>query len=275
MILLISVYEYEGSTTDVIDWLNYKDINFINANGKDFYEFASIKINNDSQDLCVQIEGNKHSLLDVNTVWLRRWFDYDKGLQNINFGLGDDENKNLRKKILIEFKSLTKGLLFILEQQINYWLTYPNTSSPNKLISLLAAKSAGLKIPKTIVTGSKKTLKKQQVSENIITKNIGEAKTLYQAGKGFSTYTSIVEKTFIDKLPEKFTPSKFQENIDKVYEIRSFILENEIYSMAIFSQLDSQTATDFRQYNKIKPNRNVPINYQKALKKSYYFLCKK
>jgi hypothetical protein len=166
-------------------------------------------------------------------------------------------------------------LLFILEQQINYWLTYPNTSSPNKLISLLAAKSAGLKIPKTIVTGSKKTLKKQQVSENIITKNIGEAKTLYQAGKGFSTYTSIVEKTFIDKLPEKFTPSKFQENIDKVYEIRSFILENEIYSMAIFSQLDSQTATDFRQYNKIKPNRNVPINYQKALKKSYYFLCKK
>jgi|GEM_PF-2184302 hypothetical protein len=38
-----------------------------------------------------------------------------------------------------------------------------------------------------------------------------------------------------------------------MYEIRSFVLENKIYSMAIFSQLDSQTATDFRQYNETKP----------------------
>ena len=46
--------------------------------------------------------------------------------------------------------------------------------------------------------------------------------------------------------------------MDKVYELRVFYLAGEFHAMAIFSQNDEQTRVDFRQYNRRRPNRNVP-----------------
>jgi pyruvate carboxylase len=43
-------------------------------------------------------------------------------------------------------------------------------------------------------------------------------------------------------------------------------LKKKFYTMAIFSQLDRQTSTDFRKYNKQKPNRNVPYLLPKNIK---------
>ena len=72
-------------------------------------------------------------------------------------------------------------------------------------------------------------------------------------------YTSIV-----DELPKyiigSFAPSLFQSKIEKKYEIRSFYLKGKFYSMAIFSQNDTQTEIDFRRYNDFVPNRTIPYN---------------
>ena len=46
----------------------------------------------------------------------------------------------------------------LLDQNNPYWLSHPDYISPNKLVSLLTAKSVGLNIPKTVITNSKKTL---------------------------------------------------------------------------------------------------------------------
>lgn len=53
--------------------------------------------------------------------------------------------------------------------------------------------------------------------------------------------------------------------IDKKYEIRTFYLKGKFYSMAIFSQNDSKTVVDFRNYNIEKPNRTVPYNLPKSI----------
>jgi glutathione synthase/RimK-type ligase-like ATP-grasp enzyme len=47
--------------------------------------------------------------------------------------------------------------------------------------------------------------------------------------------------------------------VEKEYELRVFALAGELYAMAIFSQSDPQTRTDFRRYNREKPNRTVPF----------------
>lgn len=49
------------------------------------------------------------------------------------------------------------------------------------------------------------------------------------------------------------------KKIDKLFEVRVFYLAGEFYSMAIFSQEDTQTETDFRNYNLTDPNRTVPF----------------
>lgn len=54
--------------------------------------------------------------------------------------------------------------------------------------------------------------------------------------------------------------SPFSGKIEKEFEVRTFYLNGKCWSMAIFSQNDEQTRVDFRKYNRIKPNKNVPYN---------------
>src|SRR6202007_234 len=76
--------------------------------------------------------------------------------------------------------------------------------------------------------------------------------------------TTALDAAAVDALPERFAPSLFQELIDKEYEVRVFYLAGDAadtathYAMAIFSQSDPQTQTDFRRYNRDRPNRTVP-----------------
>ncbi|WP_228414336.1 hypothetical protein [Chryseobacterium sp. CH21] len=66
----------------------------------------------------------------------------------------------------------------------------------------------------------------------------------------------------------------FQEKIEKDFEIRTFYLNGHCWSMAIFSQNDEQTKTDFRKYNKKKPNRNVPYLLPKHIEDKIELLMK-
>jgi glutathione synthase/RimK-type ligase-like ATP-grasp enzyme len=79
----------------------------------------------------------------------------------------------------------------------------------------------------------------------------------------------------LDALPNNFSLSAFQEEIQKKYEIRVFYFFGKIYSMAIFSQNDSQTKTDFRIYNISKPNRNVPYSLPISVASKVKHLMKK
>jgi len=141
------------------------------------------------------------------------------------------------------------------------WLSSPDSSSPNKLLVLEKAARAGLEIPATIITTRKSDV--AVFSENfkrIITKPIGEADPLVINGKSYGMYTAVLEDSDITALPDRFRASLFQEFLEKEYEIRVFYLAPDCYSMAIFSQDDEQTKTDFRRYNWKRPNRSVPYS---------------
>ncbi len=122
------------------------------------------------------------------------------------------------------------------------------------------AQDCGLVTPDTLITNSKKELRIFATQyPGIVCKNISEVATFFYSKQFFITYTSIVTKESIDKLPERFFLSIFQENIEKEFEIRTFYLDKKLYSMAIFSAGDPQTNVDFRVYNGKKPNRTVPF----------------
>jgi ATP-GRASP peptide maturase of grasp-with-spasm system len=98
-------------------------------------------------------------------------------------------------------------------------------------------------------------LKKHQ---QIITKNLAANLLVLEDNEAYMSYTSTIDGAEIELLNNDIYPSFFQKQIEKEYEVRSYYLDGEIYSMAIFSQNDSQTKVHFRQYNLQKPNRNIP-----------------
>ncbi len=73
---------------------------------------------------------------------------------------------------------------------------------------------------------------------------------------------------------EEIFPTLVQEKIEKLFEIRSFFLKGEFYSMAIFSQTSSQTQLDFRNYDFEKPNRTIPFKIPTKIEKKLARLFK-
>jgi len=87
------------------------------------------------------------------------------------------------------------------------------------------------------------------------------------------SYTRVIDDDDIGE--NDFFPSYIQEYIEKKYELRIFFIETEFWAMAIFSQNDDQTKTDFRNYNHSKPNRNIPYVLPKELEEKLIRLSKK
>ncbi|MEX0596877.1 MAG: grasp-with-spasm system ATP-grasp peptide maturase, partial [Candidatus Paceibacterota bacterium] len=110
---------------------------------------------------------------------------------------------------------------------------------------------------------------KELHSNNLISKAIGNSAMIRDGNQLLVSYTNSIDKEDLKYIGEKFSPSLFQNKIAKKYEVRAFYIEGAIYSMAIFSQRDSQTRIDFRRYNYSNPNRvtcfKLPKNVEDKL----------
>jgi len=124
-------------------------------------------------------------------------------------------------------------------------------SHVNKLLVLEEARKIGLEVPSFYLAENMDDVIIGETITKSITGNV-IIESLHAESDGIM-YTSVIN----EKDNESFLISFFQEKIEKDFEIRSFYLEGRIWSMAIFSQNDAQTKTDFRKYNTEKPNRNI------------------
>jgi predicted ATP-grasp superfamily ATP-dependent carboligase len=148
----------------------------------------------------------------------------------------------------------------------NYMGGFNEEDQHDKLFDLFIAESVGLKIPKTLITNSKKELIDFAEKHKVITKAIRQPIGLDLENISISDQgTLLVDKQSIDELNEHFSLSIFQEYIEKEYEIRALVYGKRIFAMAIFSQMDNSTKTDFRNYNHETPNRCVPFKLPKGI----------
>jgi ATP-GRASP peptide maturase of grasp-with-spasm system len=138
---------------------------------------------------------------------------------------------------------------------------------------LLKARDFGIDIPDTYILSKKEKLLNFLERQPLITKPCHEVNTPFYHHIPFQNYTSSITNTLINNLEPEFFPTLVQESIDKLFEIRSFYLKGNFYSMAIFSQFSAKTQLDFRNYDFKKPNRTVPFKIpfklEKKLKKLF------
>lgn len=266
MILIISHNFIDVPTNRLIDWLLFFKIDFIRMNGSDFSSQSKFKFDL-NRNLIVNSE-YKVDVEDVSCVFYRRWeinIESENHFDSYLLSGYKGEEINLLmsyKKYLDEERNvLYQGFFSLFNKKKWYPSRNLARKNINKLDVLLVAKRAGLIIPKSIVTTIKEELVefKQRVG-SVITKPISEADHFIYKDTGIVTYTTEVKEEDIDSFDAYFHPVLIQEKIEKEFEIRVFFFNSSYFSMAIFSQNDTKTKLDFRNYNREKPNRYIPFN---------------
>jgi ATP-GRASP peptide maturase of grasp-with-spasm system len=219
-------------------------------------------INNENCDFLIGFLDIEIWLSQLTSIWYRRsWIELEKGTYS----------SSLNKDILKEINNQLHSEFFYLSDFIGKYLkaNMLNRRSDvtlNKLDVLKRAASFGLKIPSTVVTSRKSTLKKFLSSNEAISKNFSPGIFVKHEGVFLNGYTTKVTSEMILDLPDKFHPMLFQEYIEKAFELRCFYLNGDFYCSAIMSQVDEKTKIDFRNYNFEKPNRTPPFNLPPVLK---------
>lgn len=253
--ILINYHDSEPTIYPVIDWLNHLGFEYhlINQNSSAF-EFKNVSISNNGicLNLLEEIE-SKHI-----TYWNRRSLPLQYKLD-----INSIDKTYLKDFFTKEFRYINEAINLHFEN--NYCLNKYKDNDTNKINNLFVAQSFKLKIPDTLITNKKKYLEAFASKYiQIITKAIDNTNYLFDVEHqtGLST---LIDKKVLNKLPDVFFPSVFQEYIEKKIELRSFFIGNKFFTMAIFSQNDSSTSIDLRNYNYSKPNRTVPFKLPKAV----------
>ncbi|MFT3794695.1 grasp-with-spasm system ATP-grasp peptide maturase [Flavobacterium sp.] len=243
MTILISSSCMDSTTDHVMDWIYSieKDAKIIRINDDQDYSLSF-----EYNDIAITYGDNQKVFLNqIDSFWYRR------GRIRYHF----DGNTS--------FADLREEETKVLEEYVHYKLAQKRTindyfhSNVNKLIVLEEAQKAGLAIPETYLLENKKDVTKALASSALITKNY-----LAAAGFDFDDCSGVIFTVAVqedDMAHDTFSPSLFQHNIEKKIEIRSFYFRGKIWSMAIFSQDTEETKTDFRIYNKVNPNKNIPF----------------
>lgn len=256
--ILIITEEADLSTSLVIDWLLFFKIKFIRINEND-----ELKVVFNEGNIKIVTNNCSFYISELKGVWYRRGF-LNLKIKSVDKGTIDEFRKN-------EFIKLKEFIYYKLSKipHINKFFN----SDVNKLIVNDIAKSLGILVPFERILNNKIDLERINDIDDYITKSITgslifDYKDFYLVG-----YTSKINKK--DKLPNVFFPSLIQKYIPKKYELRIFFLHGEFYVMAIFSQKDEKTKIDFRNYNKVKPNRNVPFKLPMEVEKKLTELMNK
>jgi ATP-GRASP peptide maturase of grasp-with-spasm system len=253
---VISLYS-ENSTNSVLEYLTWIGGNFQRINEEDTIKSISIVLADDKENIMIDYDTKGViNLSGIENTWYRKG-DYTMILPVKKA----DINNRFVEKFLLDEWDFVKNFLHQNSKSLG---GHTFELANNKLLNLKYAKQAGLCIPTTIVTTKKSGLSDFiKKHAKVITKPIHNAHIGFKhdgnhiVSKG--TQTICIED--LTKLDDTFCPLLAQVYTEKEIELRVFFIEQQLYPMAIFSQLDEQTRLDYRNYNNEKPNRNIPYQF--------------
>lgn len=268
MVLILSD-NWEPSTNQVIDWLNYLNIKWLRINESDRLRITGIEFRgNEVSQLQLLLNDTVEVDLDKFTSY---W--YRRGFLNTNHYLEDlkiIDSQQVAEQIKASLIDDEKNIISFIHQylkshkvNINSYLTAYN----DKTNYLLQASLSALEVPDTLVCDNKEQLTAffNRNEGKIICKSINEGFTAKADGYVYFNHTNLVTRNDIETCSSSFFPTLFQKYIEKLFELRIFYLLGEFYTMAIFSQQNEKTKVDFRNYDQVNPNRNIPYQLPKEI----------
>lgn len=259
-ILILSQSHLEGTTDQVCQWMNHLQIPYLRVNGEDFFQFDHLS----------DLPGNN----GISAVWYRRKinsYPVKYSLKQTDF----NTQYTLKRFLIDEFNGLHSLLFYTIDQQ--KWLNNPLSEDQlNKLHVLDLARKCGISTPFTdVVTTKAAIIHLLHSYPELIVKPVSECIFLEDTDGGqYKMLTKTISSNNLQQVPEKFFPSLVQEKVTKRFEIRTFYLDGDCHSMAIFSQNNRKTKDDFRNYDNQRPNRTVPYQLPADLERKLDLLMK-
>ncbi len=267
MVLILSSL-FDNTTNQVIDWLKF---DFLRRNN----ENSVVKLN-----LLLTSTGYNGELFfsDYMVVTLRElnafWYRRDDFSLYVDSDI-IEENNLIKKNLENEWRKL-KDFVHNCCESKNSLGSHSKEIYHNKLGTLVIAQQIGFQIPDTLITTKISDLTNfVNLHSKCITKTVDNIFKV--KGNNFFQTVGIqpITRSEIDKLDETVFPTLIQKKIEKAFELRIFYMKNQFYPMAIFSQNDEKTKLDYRNYNREKPNRNIPYILPKDIEEKLQKLMDK
>ena len=240
MILLLS-NTLDKSSVLISSWLERLGASFLFLSEVDLYQECSLDIARNV--LCVG--GVDYSLEEFNSVWIRRPFSFHMTelYQHLQGQIDIDLGILLREEVA----TITRYLYTFLSMHSPYFLGNPSWHGTNKLVELKMAQEVGLNTPLMLVTTQKQDVVAlvDRVG-SIISKSLYNSRVIHPWDRSYEMYTHLVTREDLSALPDNFAPSLIQEAVAKEYDIRTFFLDGELFSMAIVPD-PSTEEVDFRR----------------------------
>ncbi|MFT4073812.1 MAG: hypothetical protein QM654_18045 [Dysgonamonadaceae bacterium] len=260
MILVLTSELGDNSHYSIIDWLNNLHANYKIISGE---SILRAEVSFTLKNGCIYCDGINLTE-NVTCVYYRRW------MISPNVKISEDRvlNSTLANNLAGEMHEIKKMLFYNLANAT--WFPDPKSIIVNKLSILEDAKKIGLNVPAYIVTNNKKELLSFYNDNNkIITKAIGNFNVIKTLDENILNpiYTKPVDIKLIKSLPNKFCPSFFQKNIDKILELRIVYFREKIYTIGILSQDNEITHFDSRNKSEEVECRLVTMDISSDLKK--------
>lgn len=268
--ILIITDNNDYSTCEVIDWLDFFKEKYIFITDSDFIE--TVNIDCDGQ-FSLRTKEKVIKEKSIKAVWYRRGF-LNYMHENVNIKI----NKSLNNAINQFLKQEKKNILEYVYWRLSHFrhINSLPLSNVNKLIVLDIAKKVGFRVPNSIVTNNMEhsVLFSRSTKHGSITKAISPGFFIETDKHIIYGYTEKVSENEVGSIRNTNHPNFFQELIPKKIDLRVFVLQDNLYPMAIFSQNSKKTLIDFRKYDNVKPNRTVPIKLPKEIEKKILKLMK-
>ena len=240
--ILIYSKDVDDFVNDVIDCL---DDDFVRISESDLISIKEMEFSNENNSYIIKSDYLENTNLEnIKSIW------FNGGIINSN----GDTYEDKCYEVLNDAYLLQKPTYKIGKRVANF--------ETNRLDIMLEAKNQGLKIPHTLITGSKTKLKSFfdlfESKNGIISKRILDS-YFYEDDKYSYNFnlTFPITSEILTEVPEEFAISFFQERIIADFEIRIIYIDSLFYAAAIHCFDDT---IDYRtKLRKMEDIRIVPF----------------
>jgi ATP-GRASP peptide maturase of grasp-with-spasm system len=272
--LLILSEDDDGTTDYVIEWLKFLKKDYIRINESNPIKVNALQLNDGAIELEVTLVGGEVRrilLSDITGYWYRRGH-----LNIIPYEVYRKPANPIEARLFYylsqETEAVKEYIYHYLSQRKHVGSYYENKL--NKLIVLNAAQNAGLRIPQTLVSSRADVLEGFVTESPVITKGF-TLNGFFNHGE-YNAICSTVEVNLSDisSTEAVFLPSLFQHYVEKLFELRIFYWDETLFTTAIMSQQNEKTRIDFRNYDTVNPNRQLPYTLPTEVEEKIKVLMK-
>jgi glutathione synthase/RimK-type ligase-like ATP-grasp enzyme len=193
----------------------------------------------------IQIEANRFNTEEIKSVWYRRPRAVALDTYQLSY-----EAKEFAQT---EWQAVIEGIYILANHSL--WISYPDNirRAERKILQLDLANQLGLITPETVITNNPDDARDfiEGMKGNVIVKAIGSG-WVYTKNKDDVIYvlTNRLTESDINDLQDiEISPVIIQNEVSKLYEIRSTVVGQRVFSIKIDSQRSDRSQVDWRRFD--------------------------